>query len=260
MFDSFKSSKPFDEDIFMGKLLKWIVLTDQTFSTVDNDEFEDLLGYLKKDIFIKSRKTLMNRLQELFDLKQAALKKLLQTTTSKISITCDLWTSGNTLSFFGITGHWVDEDYEYQERLIAFKYVEGEHDGINLCNEIMLLLERFGIVEKLMGITADNASNNTTMIKEMEKVYKDKYPSSEFTLTWNKIECLAHIINLAGQALFKNFKEQVDPETYIENNSDPMVSALSRLSFLVRRIRLSPKMRRIMKTICQDMDIEFLVN
>jgi hypothetical protein len=109
MFDSFKSSKPFGEDIFMGKLLKWIVLTDQTFSTVDNDEFEDLLGYLKKDIFIKSRKTLMNRLQELFDLKQASLKKLLESTKSKVSITCDLWTSGNS---YAMT-FWKSNRYTY---------------------------------------------------------------------------------------------------------------------------------------------------
>jgi hypothetical protein len=69
-------------------------------------------------------------------------------------------------------------------------------------------------LELLRKITADNASNNTTMIKEMEKVYREKYPDAEFTLIWSKIECMAHIINLAGQALFKNFKEQVDPETY----------------------------------------------
>ena len=111
-----------------------------------------------------------------------------------------------------------------------------------------------------MGITADNATNNTTMIEQMEKKYLEKYPAVEFTLVWNKIECLAHIINLAGQAFFKNFKEQVDPDTYIDNNADPIVSALSRLSFLVRRIRSSPKMRRLMKSCCEDIEQKFLVS
>jgi hypothetical protein len=97
------------------------------------------------------------------------------------------------------------------------------------------------------------------MIQEMEKIYQSKYPTASFSLVWNKIECLAHVINLAGQALFKNFKQQVDPDNYIENDADPMVSALSRLSFLVRKIRLSPKMRRSMKNICHDLDVKFLV-
>jgi hypothetical protein len=82
----------------------------------------------------------MRRLEELFILKQDALRTLLASTTSKISITCDMWTSANQLSFFGMTGHWIDNDYVYQERLIAFKFVEGEHDGLNLCNEMMSIL------------------------------------------------------------------------------------------------------------------------
>lgn len=257
--DAVKLSKPFDEDVFMGKLLKWIVLSDQTFATVDNAEFEDMLEYLKKDVYVKSRTTLLRRLEELYILKKAEMKSLFESVTSKISITCDLWTSGNQLSFFAITGHWLDKNYTYHERLIAFKYVEGEHDGLNLSTEIISVFEDMGIVGKIMCITSDNASNNTKMIEEIEKIYKEKYPREEFTLTWNKIECMAHVVNLAGQALFKNFKQQVDPDTYVENNADAMVSALSRLSFLVRRIRLSPKMKRAMKRVCNEMDTKFLV-
>ena len=47
-FDKKKMSEPFNSDVFMGKLIKWIVKTDQPFSTVDNEHFGDLLDYLKK--------------------------------------------------------------------------------------------------------------------------------------------------------------------------------------------------------------------
>jgi hypothetical protein len=46
-----KCPAPFNPDVFMGKLLKWIVKTDQPFSVVDNVHFEDLLDYLKKVFF-----------------------------------------------------------------------------------------------------------------------------------------------------------------------------------------------------------------
>ena len=39
----------------MGKLLKWIVKTDQPFSCVDNEHYEDLIEYLKKDAIVNSR-------------------------------------------------------------------------------------------------------------------------------------------------------------------------------------------------------------
>ena len=58
----------------MGKLLKWVVKTDQPFSVVDNPHFEDLLEYLKKDIGVKSRRTIMRRLDELHKQKKQEMR------------------------------------------------------------------------------------------------------------------------------------------------------------------------------------------
>ena len=69
-FDIIKTKMPFDNDIFTGKLLTWIIKTDQLFSIVDNDHFRQLLEYLKKDINISSRQTTMRRLEELYSQKR----------------------------------------------------------------------------------------------------------------------------------------------------------------------------------------------
>ena len=47
-FDKKKMALPFNADVFIGKLLKWIIKTDQPFSIVDNEHFTDILEYLKK--------------------------------------------------------------------------------------------------------------------------------------------------------------------------------------------------------------------
>lgn len=59
----------------------------------------------------------------------------------------------------------------------------------------------------------------------------------------------------------KNFKHSIDKETYEINleSADKVVSALSRLAFLVRKIITSPKLRRIMAKICEGKGIPFLV-
>ena len=64
-FSKAKKMVPFHEDVFMGKLLKWIIRTDQSFSVVDNKDFQHLLIYLKKDVTLKARRTIMRRLEEL---------------------------------------------------------------------------------------------------------------------------------------------------------------------------------------------------
>jgi hypothetical protein len=118
-----KMSKPFDEGIFVGKLLTWIIKTDQAFSVVDDHFFADLLDYLKKDISINSSRTLMRRMEELYQQKKSDLKDILGKLTSKFSLTCDVWTSKNQLAFFGFTIHYVDSDWFLKHGLLAFKFL-----------------------------------------------------------------------------------------------------------------------------------------
>ena len=260
-FDKVKMKETFNEDIFMGKLLKWVVKTDQPFSVVDNPHFEDLLEYLKKDIGVKSRRTLMRRLDELYDQKRHEMKERLNGFKSKYSITCDVWTSKNQLSFFGFTIHYIDDNWQMQQDLLAFKYLEGEHDGKSLSVAFIDVLEDFGIADRLLAVTADNASNNSTMLAHVETYYEQHYPEAGFSVAWNQVECMAHVLNLGAQQILKDFKQPVDKDTYEagSDSSDDMVTAVSRLSFLCRTIRLAPKLRRLMQKVCTEMDVEYLV-
>ena len=117
------------------------------------------------------------------------------------------------------------------------------------------------VTPRLLGVTADNATYNSTMMAFVEEYYQENYPESAFNVGWNQVECMAHIINLAAQQVLKNFKQAVDTEQYVSDcdSSDKMVTAVSRLSFLVRKIRLSPTIRRLMIQICTEKEVEFLI-
>lgn len=260
-FDKAKMKKPFDQDIFMGKLLKWIVRSDQPFSIVDDEDFNDMLEYLKTDITVHSRRTFMRRLEELYDERKDKLKKELHKFTSKFSLTCDVWTSKNQLSFFGFTIHYIDDKWKMQQRLLAFKYLTGEHDGVSLAKAMMEVLEDFGIADRLLGVTADNASNNSTMLAKIQTYYNEKYPATGFSVLWNQVECVAHVLNLGAQQILKNFKQPIEKDTYEPGSasSDKMVTAVSRLSFLVRKIRMSPKLRKLMENVCDEKKVKYLV-
>ena len=260
-FSKTSMKESFAEDVFMGKLLKWIVKTDQPFSCVDNEHFEDLIEYLKKDAIVNSRRTIMRRLEELYSQMKGELKEKLNAFKSKYSITCDVWTSKNQLSFFGFTIHFIDDEWKMQEHLLAFKYLESEHDGVSLSKAMIEVLEDYGIADRLLGVTLDNASNNSTMLAEVEKYYAANYPGSGFSVVWNQVECMAHVLNLAAQQILKGFKQPIDSDTYdtSSDSADQLVSAVSRLSFLCRKIRSSPKLRRLMKKLCDEKNVKYLV-
>jgi hypothetical protein len=132
--------------------------------------------------------------------------------------------------------------------------LEGEHDGKSLCKAMLEVLDGYGIAGRLLGVTADNASNNSTIMTHLQTHYVENYPDAGFSVAWNQIECMAHVINLGAKEMLKNYKQPIDSDHYEpgSDSSDRMVTAVSRLSYLVRKIRLSPKLRRLMKKVCGE--------
>ena len=100
----------FDEDVFISKIIKWIIKTEQPFSAIESVYFQQVLVYLDPKVqdHICSRRTLMRRLEDIYEQQKEKLKEKLQSFKSKYSITYDVWTSKNQLLFFGFTIHNID--------------------------------------------------------------------------------------------------------------------------------------------------------
>jgi len=161
----------------------------------------------------------------------------------------------------GFTIHYIDDEWNVQEILLAFKLLEEEHDGQRLANVFLKVLTDFELTHRLLGVTTDNASNNATMMAHLETYFTREHPSSGFSVAWNQIECMAHVINPGAKEILKCFREPVDTEVYEpdSDSTDKVVSAVSRLAFLIGRIRRSPKLRRSMKKICEQQGKAYLV-
>jgi hypothetical protein len=172
------------EDEFMSRLIKFIIKTDQPLSIVDNVYFQELVEYLKIDTKLVSRRTLVRRMEDCYIDVKSIMKARLNRLESKYSITCDVWTSKNQISFFGFTIHYIDEHWQLQDELLAFKYLEGEHDGESLSvvslphymltthKAMIEVLQEFDICDRLLAVTADNASNNSTMLHTSRVIFK----------------------------------------------------------------------------------------
>ena len=62
-----------------------------------------------------------------------------------------------------ITVHWVDRDFVLHEALLSFQQIKGSHMGERLADAVYRVPDLFGVCDKLMCITSDNASNNDRM-------------------------------------------------------------------------------------------------
>lgn len=117
---------------------------------------------------------------------------------AKLSVSLDCWTSPFQQAFMAITGYFLDQNWEYREVLLGFEPLEGTHSGDNLASVLSAILKQHQIVDRIMAITTDNASNNDTMIIKMQK----DYPDARFI----RIPCMAHVIQLSLNQLLGQIK------------------------------------------------------
>jgi hypothetical protein len=213
---------------------RYVVRCHISYQTIEHPEFRNMLQLcnpISKNLF-PSADTLSNFILTTFLNGQKALKSLLQKLPSKISLTCDGWTSPSNESLLGITAHWI-ENYDLKSMILATKLIDGPHSGINLASHLTEVLEKYGIARKIFCITADNASNNGTMAAELNNLIG--FDSENCMLG-----CMPHVINLAAKVGIKTFSESVPP-----GNPPPTLAGI--LSNPPPHIDLSSLISRISK-------------
>lgn len=126
-----------------------------------------------------------------------AAKEEMKKAEGRVSFTMDLWSDPVLDSYMAIMAHYVIRDnnhqLEYRSDLIVFRYIEGSHMGVNLANHFLIILEEMDLLYKvsrnnfqLLGniffflnpkigvITMDNASNNNTLMGELESLLESR--------------------------------------------------------------------------------------
>ena len=118
-----------------------------------------------------------------------------------------------------------------------------------------------------MTITADNAANNNTFLKELEYVCHQK--EIKFDHKKNNIRCLAHVshvINLTVQEILKNIKtgdiqeedELLELVSQEEQEDDVNVEIIPKLRLLIVKIRSSPQQKEKFARRCKFFSIQSL--
>jgi hypothetical protein len=176
----------------------------------------------------------------------------LRNAASKISVTLDCWTSSNNKAFLGITGHSIDDDWALQSLVLDFIPLDGDHTGENLCEAFVGACERLGILDKLLAVTTDNASNISKLLDYLEEACIKR--GITFKKEQQHMRCMAHVVNLAVQAFLRELKADV-PNT--APNLDCGVAtqkgnAIVRLRRLLTWIRSSPQRSGVFKNLCDS--------
>ncbi|KAM0028520.1 putative ribonuclease H-like superfamily [Helianthus debilis subsp. tardiflorus] len=123
----------------------------------------------------------------------------LESVSSKVTLTTDIWTSDHqNLAYICLTAHFIDENWELQNKIIAYRHIEYSHDGDTLFKFIRDLVLEWNIDKKLFAMVVDNASSNDVMVRKWKFWLQERsLLSLEGSLF--HVRCSAHILNLVVQ-------------------------------------------------------------
>jgi hypothetical protein len=110
-----------------------------------------------------------------------------------------------------VTGYFIDGDWNYRELLLGFEPLHGSHTGMNLSTVVLDLFQEHGITDRVLAITTDNASNNTTMMAKIQESVECLELENDTAII--QVPCIAHVIQLSLNQLLGQMKANPRNET-----------------------------------------------
>jgi len=195
----------FNQSDFEEYFLKAFLATNLAFNYSNNLAFRRVFKYLRPSIVIPCPTTLTRHLKRLgvstIDNIRAGLP-----TEGRISLAAHTWTLPNKFPFLAIVAYWISDSWQMEAVLIGFEEIKGSHTGANMAEIINGVLAKYGIQDRILGLTTNSASNNRTLREALSNAW------SLLTVEWsqfeNHIPCMAHVIQLILGAFMSLIKVQ----------------------------------------------------
>lgn len=262
-------------------LVSWLSYKRLPFTFFNDELTQKLFQRINTNINMPKRNAMKEKVMNEYYKMKDNLKKILNENESKFSFAIDGWTAPNFESYYGITIHFIDNNWKFQSLALDFVPSNGKHTGKDIANIFFNSIKDYDIQKKVQGITLDNAAANTTFIQEFSELMDNE--GIVFDTEDQHFRCFAHIINLAVQEVLKlinvNIKQRYnnlyldtneynDSEDEHENelNDDEMNEnenkffshIINNIRNTCKKIRQSEQLTIRLKLFCEAANIKFV--
>lgn len=146
---------------FETKMSKFIVNSMIPFRAIEDKYLIDVmddLGIINKGLRLPSRRSVVRKVEELFDENNKNVREQLKN-VDYVCTSADIW-SGRRRSFFGVTAHWVDSNYQRKSAALACKRFTKTHSYDRIASLLQNIHLNFGLTyPKIVATVTDNGSN-----------------------------------------------------------------------------------------------------
>nr|UMO78462.1 hAT family C-terminal dimerization region domain containing protein [Pandoravirus belohorizontensis] len=164
-------------------------------SLVDDEDFVELLGYLRPKYKPPKRRNLRRELPEAKAVLTAAMKKKIRT-IDHFSLTLDAWTSAANRSYIAVTVHGVSTAWILESFVLDVVPVKCSETAEFLTEVVREVLQAWEIdMTRVVAITSDGAANMKAAVTKC------------LNIEW--IYCVAHLLNRSVRLALES--DQIEP-------------------------------------------------
>jgi hypothetical protein len=118
-----RDNSVFDPVVFIGPVAKYFLHGEVAFRKADDPTWKEMINYCQPSFHAVGRQTVRANCMMLYEEEKLQLQDKITKLKSHVSLTADLWSSNQNLGYLGVTTHYIDEEFELQKKIIAFKQI-----------------------------------------------------------------------------------------------------------------------------------------
>ncbi|CAN6166829.1 unnamed protein product [Urochloa humidicola] len=146
-----------DQDASHEGLIEMLAMHGHLPRMVEQDGFRKLVAWLNPTIKMPSDDDLMVNTSNLFQKEKSKMKEELIALRGRVCLSVYMWHYDPVSPFLCLRVHYIDDEWERQEKIIVFRAVDSSCDVNELSDIILGAVEQWGLDGKVFCIILDDA-------------------------------------------------------------------------------------------------------
>lgn len=146
----------------------WIATNCRPVNIVEDTGLREVIKVASGDSAYKlpARKTIMSRIETLYDKKRAEKLDALQK-APYVALTGDHWTSFGNDNYLGVTAHFIDDDWCLQSFALTVSKSTERHYAEACAQHFESIAKEWNIEKKVTTLGTDSARNMTAAVRQL---------------------------------------------------------------------------------------------
>ncbi|CAH1114784.1 unnamed protein product [Psylliodes chrysocephalus] len=244
-----------------SSVMSWLQSRTNPSNECSDEVSRNLFSYINPAIHLPGRNQMRSLTLRKFTETQCSVSKILQLNKSRISFTIDGWSSNTTSGFYGITAHFIDDNWKLHATLLDFIPAKGSHTGHSIAQIFNNSLKFYHLENNIQGVTTDNTNSNFTFATELEKLNENFYSRDMHFV------CFAHILNLGAREFMQILQVNIDEtteETDTESGEETHCldfeiycdSPVKKIKAIAKKIKKSEQLKINFEKFCETLNLK----